>query len=246
MQMFTTVKLPRYFGGVLAVIIGIILFEPKLALWGHDPRTITQISTAHKIIALTIDDGPHYKTTPEILAVLKEKNVHATFFVLGANVDERPDILAQEAAEGHEIAIHGYHHNSLVGISQLRIKEELSKTEEAIRKVLPLRPVLFRPPGGEYNDTVLTIAKEKGYSIVLWNIDPKDWTRPPVQAVRDNVLKAIAPGSIILLHDGQYPLPTPKALALIIDQLREQGYDFVTVSELLQLQNIRPTLFRHD
>lgn len=244
MRIFTTVTLPRYFLGVLAVVIGILMFDPHLALWGHDPRTITQVSTSHKIVALTIDDGPHYKTTPEILAVLKEKNVHATFFVLGANVDERPDILAQEAADGHEIAIHGYHHNSLARISQAHIREELEQTEKAIRKAVSLRPVLFRPPGGEYNDTVLSTAREKGYSIILWNIDPKDWTRPPVQTVINTVLKAIVPGSIILLHDGQYPLPTPKVLAILIDRLREQGYEFVTVSELLQLQNVRPTLFR--
>lgn len=243
MQMVTTMKLSRYCLGVLAVVIGIIMFDPNFVLWGHDPRTITQVSTAHKVVALTIDDGPHYKTTPEILAVLKEKNVHATFFVLGSNVDERPDILAQEAADGHEIAIHGYHHNSLAGTSQARIREEIDLSEKAITKVIGLHPVLFRPPGGEYNDTVLSTVREKGYSVVLWNIDPKDWTRPPVHAVIDTVLKGIAPGSIILLHDGQYPLPTPKALALIIDRLREQDYEFVTVSELLQLQNVRPTLF---
>jgi len=215
----------------------------EYAKWG-DPRTITHISTNQKVIALTIDDGPHPVTTPEILSVLKEKKVDATFFILGQNGQKRPDIVAQEIADGHEVAVHAYHHKPLTQLDIIHIMEELEKTENLITMVSPEKPALFRPPGGIYNDAVIAAAQEKKYSIILWNIDTLDWTRPAVNSIVHTVLNNISPGSIILFHDGQYPLPTAKALAVIIDRLSEQGYRFATVSEMLRFHEIRPT-YRH-
>lgn len=185
------------------------------------------------MVALTIDDGPHYKTTPQMLAVLKQKNVKLTLFILGENAERHPELLAQAVADGHEIATHAYSHNSLAKMSLKEVGDEFDKAEKALMVVAP-KPILFRPPGGAYNDTVLAEARKRGYTTILWSIDPGDWRRPSVEHVVDTVMKHVQPGSIVLLHDGQYPLPTPQAIGIIIDQLKQQGYSIVTVSELLQ------------
>lgn len=193
----------------------------------------------YKVVALTVDDGPHYKTTPQMLAVLREKNVRLTLFILGENAASHPEILAQAVADGHEIASHAYSHNSLAKMSRMEVGEELDKAEKAITVVAP-KPTLFRPPGGAYNDTVTAEAARRGYTSILWSIDPGDWRRPSVEQVVNGVMNKIEPGSIVLLHDGQYPLPTPEAIGIIIDRLRSQGYSIVTVSELLQYYEVGP------
>ncbi|HWR45986.1 polysaccharide deacetylase family protein [Sporomusa sp.] len=203
-----------------------------------DAQTISKVPTTHKVVALTIDDGPHNKVTPEILAILREKHVRATFFVLGVNVEKFPKIFAQEVADSHEIGTHTFSHPSLPNLSPQKISEEFEKAENVILSIAP-KPTLFRPPGGFYNSQVLDTAHKRGYTVILWSIDPRDWSCPPTDRVVDNVLREIKPGSIILLHDGQYPLPTPQALGTIIDNLQERGYEFVTVSELLQYNEVR-------
>lgn len=205
-----------------------------------DAQTVSKVATTHKVVALTIDDGPHYKVTPEILAILKEKQVKATFFVLGENVEHFPKLLAQEVADGHEIGTHTYSHPSLLKLGTKKIAEEFDKAEKALATTAP-KPTLFRPPGGFYNTQVIETAHQRGYTVVLWSIDPRDWSCPPTEKVVETVLHDIKPGSIVLLHDGQYPLPTPQALGIIIDRLREQGYDFVTVSQLLHYNEARPS-----
>ncbi|KYZ75348.1 polysaccharide deacetylase [Anaerosporomusa subterranea] len=228
-RMFLTVAL-------LAVIVGVAEMHQS-----EDTHTISQISTNQKVVALTIDDGPHYKITPEILTVLKEKQVKATFFVLGVNAQQSPAILAQEVADGHEIGMHTYSHPILTKLSPQKILDEFDKAEKALLPIAP-KPTLFRPPGGIYNSRVLEIAQQRGYTTILWSIDPHDWSRPPSEKVVDRVLADITPGSIVLLHDGQYPLPTAQALRTIIDRLRKLGYEFVTISELLQYNEVRHSL----
>lgn len=204
-------------------------------------KTVSKVPTDQKVVALTIDDGPHYKMTPEILKILRDKNVKVTFFVLGVNAEQSPKLLEQEVADGHEIAMHTYSHPSLKSASSQTVMEEFDKAEKVITPIAP-KPTLFRPPGGLYNSKVIETANQRGYKVVLWSIDPRDWSRPPSEQVVDTVLKEIKPGSIVLLHDGQYPLPTPEALSIIIDRLRQQGYEFVTVSELLRYGEVRHSL----
>lgn len=221
-----------------ALILFALLTEIAEKVATDDIQTISKVPTTHKVVALTIDDGPHSRITPEILAILKEKQVKATFFVLGVNVEKAPGILAQEVVDGHEIGMHTYSHPSLAKLSPQKVAEEFDKSENAILPIAP-QPVLFRPPGGLYNSQILETARQRGYSIILWSIDPQDWNCPPKEKVIEEVLSKVKPGSIILLHDGQYPLPTPKALGAIIDGLRERGYTFVTVSELLAYYEVR-------
>lgn len=180
---------------------------------------VKKINTTHKVIALTFDDGPHAKATVKILDVLREKHVHATFFILGENINHSPQLLAQEIQDGHEIGNHGYSHNYLNQMSESAIKKEITDTEKIITKTVP-KPVVFRPPGGLYNKKVLETALSLGYTTILWTIDPRDWAHTSTQQIVDNVLTNAKPGSIILLHDGLYPLFTPEALKYIIDNLQ--------------------------
>ncbi len=201
-------------------------------------EVIRSVPTTHKVVALTLDDGPHVKTTPEILAVLKEKNVKVTLFLLASNVEHHPELVQQAVQDGHEIGTHAYSHVLLTKLPKQLVEEELGKAEEIISQSAP-KPLLFRPPGGAVNKNILAAAHERGYTTVTWSVDPEDWKCPPVADVVQRVVTHVKPGSIVLLHEGQYPLPTPAALRQIIDQLRAQGYTFVTVSELLQYYEVR-------
>lgn len=225
-----------FFAGVFGVMLSAAVLAQGVLT--DNSKVIKKVPTTHKIVALTIDDGPHYKTTPQMLAVLREKKVKLTLFILGQNAAANPELLAAAVADGHEIATHAYSHNSLVKMSKEEIGEELDKAERVITVAAP-KPVLFRPPGGAYNDNVLAEVQKRGYTTILWSIDPGDWRRPSVTQVVDGVMNHIEPGSIVLLHEGQYPLPTPEAIGIIIDKLREQGYEIVTVSELLQYYEVR-------
>ncbi len=225
----------RSFFSLTVLVLGLIcslMYETRIAL-DDTSRVIRKVPTTHKVIALTVDDGPHYKTTPELLAVLREKQVKATFFVLGANVEAHPDIVAQAVADGHEIASHAYSHKRLNRLTPAEVKAEFEQFEAIIRPIAS-PPKFFRPPDGAYNDGVVALARERGYTTVLWSIDTGDWRCPPVAQVVEAAVSNAKPGGIILMHDGQYPLPTPQAAGLIIDKLRSQGYQFLTMSELMQ------------
>lgn len=206
----------------------------------EDIKIVKNVPTTHKVIALTIDDGPHYKTTPELLAVLREKHVQVTLFILGENAMRNPEIVAQAVADGHEIASHAYSHKNLTEMTAAQCGEELDKTEKIITAITT-KPTLFRPPGGLYNENVLAEARKRGYTTILWSVDPHDWQRPSVDKVVTTVVKGISPGGIVLLHDGQYPLPTAAAVGIIIDQLRGAGYEIVPIGQLLQYYEVRGT-----
>jgi len=201
--------------------------------------SIRKVPTSQKVVALSFDDGPLNESTPMILSILKEKDVKATFFVAGERVKQFPALVRQEIAEGHEVGNHTYSHPQLTKLSKKKIEAEISMTEKAILEVAP-QPTLFRPPGGFYNDTILQLARDSGYLIILWSIDTNDWRYPPVGEIVNSVLKDIKPGSIILLHDGKYPSSTPEALGFIIDGLKDRGYEIVTVSQLLQYYEEKP------
>lgn len=218
------------------LVIGVVgsLLAETVALVDNQNQAIRKVPTTHKVVALTIDDGPHYKTTPEVLKVLKEKQAKVTFFVLGANAETYPEIIAQAAADGHEIGSHAYSHRFLNKMSPDAILDELERTEAIITNAGVARPSLIRPPGGGYNDQIVALLRQRGYTTILWSVDPGDWRRLSVEQIVRTTLEQVQPGSIVLLHDGQYPLPTPQAIGSIIDNLRNQGYQLVTVSELLQ------------
>ncbi len=186
-----------------------------------------------KKIALTFDDGPHPTYTPQILDILKEYDIPATFFVIGENVDRHPDLVSRAVAEGHEIGNHTQTH-PLKQLTDEQMEAEISACEATIAECIDCRPRLFRPPGGILSETVTALADMHRYRVILWSIDTRDWAHTPVEEITENVLRHVDAGAIILMHDAiDAPSPTPQALRLLIPILIKRGYQFVTVSQLL-------------
>ncbi len=184
-----------------------------------------------KCIALTFDAGPG-KDTPRLLDILKEKRVPATFFLLGKkHVDRYPKVVARIAAEGHEVANHTWTHQILTDLDEAEVRDELSRTQEAIEKITGRKPTLMRPPQGRTDDMVSDVSRELGLAQILWSITAKDYSTTDSALIRQRVLEQAHGDGIILLHDiydGTVP-----AVPSIIDELKRRGFTFVTVPELL-------------
>ncbi len=190
---------------------------------------------AGKKIALTFDDGPHPRFTPKILEILDKYSIKATFFVIGVNVKNYPNQFKSIFAHGHEIGNHTYSHKILKSLPQKEIEKEIFDTQREIDMICDYKPSLIRPPCGLYDKSLETIAEKLNSKIVLWAIDTHDWAHTSTNNMVKNVIRNIKDGDIILFHDyasGEYN--TPSALEILIPILLEKGYEFVTVSELLQ------------
>lgn len=192
------------------------------------------VPTERRMIALTFDDGPHPRLTPRILEILDRYGVRATFFLIGKNVSDYPSAARLIAERGHEIGNHTYSHVRLDRVSPSRAEEELARCSEAIEQVCGVRPTLFRPPEGGISEELLGVCAEAGYRAILWSIDTRDWESKNESRIVSRVLSRVRPGDVILLHDfiGTNSR-TPEALEIILPELLAQGYEFVTVSELI-------------
>jgi peptidoglycan/xylan/chitin deacetylase (PgdA/CDA1 family) len=200
--------------------------EPKI--------TFSSVHVDGPYIAMTFDDGPSAKLTPKLLDLLAARHIKATFFVLGENVAEHPDVVARAAREGHEIASHSWSHPNLAKMSQQNVRSQLQRTDDAIKNATGERPTLFRPPYGSITEREKRwIHDEFGYDIILWDVDPYDWRRPGPAVVRNRILKETRPGSIVLSHDI-HP-GTIEAMGSTLDELQAKGFKFVTVSELIDM-----------
>lgn len=195
-----------------------------------------------KVIALTFDDGPAPKYTEQILEILKKNNIKATFFCLGEMVHNFPEIAKQEVADGEVIGNHTWHH-WYKKMNASTAADEIESTATQIYKTMGVKTFLFRPPGGILNNGVADYAKKNNYAVLMWSDDSQDYRRPSVSKLVSNVLKEAKPGGIVLMHDGGGDRSnTVKALPKIIDALRNQGYQFVTVPQLLEMEQQEPQL----
>ncbi|MER5405774.1 polysaccharide deacetylase family protein [Streptomyces sp. NPDC002769] len=196
-----------------------------------------------KCIALTFDAGPS-EHSARLLDILKEKKVPATFFLLGKrHIEKYPELVRRMAAEGHEVASHTWDHKILTRIKPDEIRAELRRPNDAIEKLTGRRPTLMRPPQGRTDDTVQKICREMGLSEVLWSVTAKDYKTFDPKVIQQRVLKQSTRDGIILLHD-LYPGTVP-AVPGIIDALKERGYVFVTVPQLLAPGKPKPgTVYR--
>lgn len=187
-----------------------------------------------KYIALTFDDGPHPDVTPRILDTLNEYNAKATFFMLGLQAEYYPALAAEVANQGHEIANHTYNHTDITSLDHNQLMNEIVTTNDKIEQATSKKPKLFRPPFGSYNEQVINVAEQNGLSIILWSVDSLDWKNRDLNTIHSTVTANASVGSTVLLHDI-HPT-TADALPEVLETLSAQGYQFVTVSELLNIQ----------
>ncbi len=217
----------------LGVAFGLLSVPVKAA----DPGVIYSHPTGAEPprVALTFDDGPHPRYTPEILDILAQYEVPATFFTVGVNAETYPELILREVSEGHEIGNHTYNHYHVAKLSAQALRRDVLACTASLEKIIGRGVTLFRPPEGVCTDAIKSICNEQELSIVLWSIDTRDWAHTPVREICKNVKKNVKDGAIILMHDftGKNS-PTPEALRQIIPMLQELGYEFVTVSQLLR------------
>ncbi|MFJ7731706.1 polysaccharide deacetylase family protein [Lysinibacillus sp. NPDC097231] len=192
-------------------------------------KGVPVVKGENKRVALTFDDGPNAKVTPQILAILKKHNAKATFFMVGPNVSNNSAIVKQVYKEGHEIGNHTWNHSKLTTLSKTNVKQEVDRTSNATYAAIGQYPTVFRPPYGATNDQVRSVIT---MPTILWSIDTLDWKHRNADKILAYIKTSVKDGSIILMHDIHQT--TADGLENVILYLQKQGYEFVTVSEILQ------------
>ncbi len=193
---------------------------------------IFQGPSTHKAASLTINVAWGEEELPELLAILKQYGVKATFFFDGDWVKKFPNFVRQIFKEGHEVANHGLYHGHPVQMGRDELKRLILENSQLLKEVIGREPAkLFAPPYGEFNEQIVAVAGNLGYRTIMWTIDTIDWKRPAPEVIFRRVIDKIKPGAIILMHPT---VPTVVALEEIIKALKSQGYSLVTVSELLK------------
>ncbi len=200
-----------------------------VARWSWGLPILTRLPARGKTVALTFDDGPSPESTPAILDALTACGVRATFFVLGEAVERFPDLLRRIVAEGHSVGLHGHRHRPFVLLSGREIQEEIGRAREAVRRACPdvvLVPWL-RPPHGFKSPGVLWTVGRAGFRLAAWSVDAQDYRETDPERMARNVLGALRPGAVILLHDGPGNAATVAALPGLLRALK--GGDWQTV-----------------
>jgi len=216
-------------------------------------RTFTGLSPAARKLALTYDDGPNDPHTQRLLEVLAKHDVRATFFLIGKHVKQRPEIARAIAQAGHTIGNHTFTHPNLIFASAERTRAELQLCDQALQDAVGEHSRLFRPPFGGRRPGTLQIARQLGLETIMWNVTGWDWSGKPAPYIDDRVSKYVSGGNVILLHDGSHAAfgadrsQTVIATDRLIGKFKAEGYEFVTVPEMMEQEQFsaarsRPTV----
>ncbi|WP_088549975.1 polysaccharide deacetylase family sporulation protein PdaB [Paenibacillus aquistagni] len=236
---FSGKKIKRVFFLVVAAIFaaGVVYVESdNITVFSEgSPSAIYSVPTEKKLIALTFDISWGETRTQPILDILEQKGVKkSTFFLSSPWSKTHPDLVKKIADAGYEIGSHGHKHVNYSSLSDDEIRKQISTAHQILTDMTGKEPNLIRMPNGDFDKRVLTIAEQLNYKVIQWDTDSLDWKNPGVDTIVNRVMKKAHPGDIVLLHASDSCKQTHLALPIIIDQLRAQGYEFVTVSELLQ------------
>jgi peptidoglycan/xylan/chitin deacetylase (PgdA/CDA1 family) len=202
-------------------------------------RTFVGLPPGSKKLALTFDDGPNDPHTFHLLEALAKHSVHATFFLIGRYVKQRPDIARAIAQAGHAIGNHTFNHPNLIFASARQVRAELQQCEQALNDSVGPHSRLFRPPFGGRRPGTLRVARSLGLEPLMWNVTGWDWSREPAEYVEQKVSKQIRGGDVILLHDGSHAKfgtdrsQTVLATDRLIARYQAEGYEFVTIPEMM-------------
>lgn len=219
-----------------ALTAGYQSMAPTGQLYGH---TFTGRARGSKQLALTYDDGPNDPHTFRLLEVLARHSVHATFFLIGRYVQQRPDIVRELVKAGHVVGNHTFTHSLLTFKSAAEVRRELTDCRDAIQDAIGEHSNLFRPPFGGRRPAVLRVARELGLEPVMWNITGYDWNAPPAAEIERTVSRRIRGGNVILLHDGGHKQmgadrsQTVLATDHLIERHKSEGYSFSSITEMI-------------
>jgi len=200
---------------------------------------VTEVATSAKVVALTFDDGPYPPYTGQILDILREDHVPATFFVLGQNAEKYPALVRRIVDEGHQIGNHSYNHIDFLKANRATMADQIDRTNRIIKNITGKLPRLVRPPHGFRDAVVMDVMADRHLKVVEWSVSSRDWTNPGVDTIVERTVSGVKSGSIILLHDGDgieqraSREQTVKATRQIIRELKAKGFKFVTVDEIL-------------
>ncbi len=226
---------------VILTLLGFFLGSgPPGPAAGAEPVIVWAVSPHEKAGALTFDDGPSATYTPQILALLKHYQAHATFFVLGCRVEQYPGLVPALLEGGHEVGNHSFSHPRMTKCNQLSREQELERTQVALDfQGCPQSERLFRPPYSACDDRLQAYLAHTHRRLVMWNLDSGDWKGLAAPVIIKNVLSRVRNGAIIIFHDSDENAqadrhPTVEALRTILPALKAAGYRMVTVSELLK------------
>ncbi|SEC19045.1 polysaccharide deacetylase family sporulation protein PdaB [Paenibacillus sp. GP183] len=201
----------------------------------NEPAAIYSVQTDKKLVALTFDISWGEKRPDPIIKILEDKKVkNATFFLSAPWSKTHPEIIEHIKKNGYEIGSHGNKHSNYSTLSDEEIRKQISIAHGVLTEMTGKGPNLIRMPNGDFDKRVLRIAGELGYSVIQWDTDSHDWMNKGVDSIINRVVTKVHPGDIILLHASDTVKQTHEALPVIIDQLRAKGYEFVSVSELIQ------------
>lgn len=208
----------------------------------HDPaapKALYRVETGEKAVALTYDDGPlpGPNATEGVLRALVQHHAYATFFVIGEEAERYPALLREAQAKGMEVENHGYRHVNLAALDKAGQVRQIERGAAAIQRAGVLAPAFLRPPFGAQNARLRRVAAHLGERVVIWTVDPRDWTNPGTDAIVSFVLAHVEPGAIVLLHDGGgNRRETVAATRALVPALQKAGYRLVTLKALTQLE----------
>jgi peptidoglycan/xylan/chitin deacetylase (PgdA/CDA1 family) len=230
-----TVSLFLVLAGLAAVLIGVHFFSKSRTtqLFGG---IIARVETERPVVALTFDDGPSVRFTPDVLTILRERGVKATFFLTGKETEENLPQARMIVSEGHQLGNHSYTHSNMMFMGPARIREEIERTDAAIRAAGYEGEIMFRPPYGKKLLTLPWYLSRHDRKTIMWDVEPESFpdVADDAAALASHVIEQTRHGSIIIMHVMYRSREVSRqALPLIIDGLRQRGFEFVTVAQLL-------------
>lgn len=202
-------------------------------------QPIYRANISDKKVALTFDISWGEKMPPKVMEILRQNEIKCTFFISGPWAKKYPATVRQLVSDGHEIASHGHSHVNFSSLSRAGVAANIKNAHDTIKEVAGVEAKHIRPPNGDFNSVSLEVTAESGYRTIIWSLDSLDWKNPGVQAIIERLLTRVKPGDIILMHASDTCQQTDSALPQVIEGIRAQGYDFVTVSEILRLQDAK-------
>lgn len=226
---------------LIATVLVTAAALPPAAVSAPDPHAygtlVERVRVTRPLVALTFDDGPREPFTSDVLDVLRDQGVHATFFVTGENARRHPELLRRIRREGHALGNHSWSHRSFAELSAPAIRREIERTDELVRSITGRRPWLLRPPYGAVPRGLTgyrSLSADTGHVVVNWSVEVRDWSTRSALRVAVGTLRAVQPGSIVLLHDGGGDRAhTVTATRWMVGHLAREGFELVTVPELL-------------